>query len=302
MIIRLATMIIAGLNNYPSHMKSELKLPNSPMITARADTSIGECVRRMRDAHVGSVVVVSDDRHEDLLGMFTERDLLKNVELIHRGKFWDRAVRTVMTKTVRYVTSENLDDAARLMLKYKVRHIPVVQENGERRHVIGVFSMRDLFQNLMERYAHDLIKALLPVIPENTIGIPSELGVLTRDAALGKFLKDGFAATPNILIKRISPRYMQNQGAMISGLYHLRSLIFDIDNLKFDEWKSLLAKINADKSTPHVIVVYDPEMHPKDAVHLLTKLKDSKKFTVLSKPIDLGHLFRQISTLLTTAP
>lgn len=282
-------------------MKSELKLPNSPLITLRADTSIGECVRRMRDARVGAVIIVTDNRHEDLLGMFTERDLLKHVELIHRGQFWDRAVRTVMTKTVRYVTADNLDDAARLMLKYKIRHIPVVQENGERKHVIGVFSMRDLFQNLMERYSHDLVSALLPVIPVNHLGIPSKLGVLTRDAALGKFLKDGFSATPHILVKRISPRYMQHQAAMISGLYHLRSLIFDIDNLKFEEWKALLAKIHNDPATPHVIVVYDPEIHAQDAVQLLTTLKGSKKLTILSKPIDLGRLFGRITTLLQDA-
>ncbi|NUM89032.1 MAG: CBS domain-containing protein [Bdellovibrionales bacterium] len=278
-------------------MKTEHKFVSPRLLCVRADTSIGECVRIMRESNVGSVVIVSDNTREEVVGIFTERDLLRHIELIQRGRFWDKSVRTVMTKNVVTITADQIPDAARLMLKHRFRHLPVVAEINGTRKLVGVLSMRDLFKTLLERYSRDVLHAVMPVFPDNKLGVPAELGVLSKHAAVNKFLKDTFSATPHVLVRRISPRYLQNQAALISGIYRLKTLVFDIDNLKADRWGPILRQVNSDAATPHVIVLFDPALHDAKERLVLERLGASPKFTVMQKPIDLGALFRKMAEL-----
>ena len=131
-------------------------LPSAPVRFVRADVSIGECIRILRDHSIGALVVLSDDVEENLVGIFTERDLVKNIELVQRGAFWDAPVRTVMTTTLRTITVADLNDAPKIMAKYNIRHLPLVEKKGDRTRVVGVFSMRDIFRVVMENFHYDL--------------------------------------------------------------------------------------------------------------------------------------------------
>lgn len=281
-----------------SYVKPENKFTKSPLLMARADTSIGECIRIMRENNVGAVIIVTDNAREEVAGIFTERDLLKQIELIQRGRFWDKSIRTVMTKNVTCITAEEIPEAGRIMLKHRFRHLPVVAEVNGAKKLVGVISMRDLFRSMMEEHARDLLRAVLPKFPDNKLGIPTELGVLSKNAAINKFIKDTFSGTPHVVVRRISPRYLQNQATLISGLYRLKSLVFDIDNTRVDHWGPILRQVNSDTAVPHVIILFDPSLHDSRERQLLEKLSGSKKFTVMQKPIDLGVLFKKMGELL----
>ena len=56
--------------------------PQARVWSVRADLPIAECVRVLRDRSVGALVVLSDNVFEEIVGIFTERDLVKNIELI----------------------------------------------------------------------------------------------------------------------------------------------------------------------------------------------------------------------------
>ena len=59
----------------------------SPAIVVPADMTIGDAVRKMRDNKVGSLLVVREIKPHDLVGVFTERDLLNKIDEIQHGGY-----------------------------------------------------------------------------------------------------------------------------------------------------------------------------------------------------------------------
>lgn len=103
------------------------------------DDSVLEAVRRMNIASVGSLVVVDND---ELLGIFTERDVL--VRLVEQRR--DPAttpVREVMTEDPLCVGPDtSIEDTMILMTENHCRHVPVVAD-GE---LHGLVSIGDLIR------------------------------------------------------------------------------------------------------------------------------------------------------------
>jgi CBS domain-containing protein len=104
-------------------------------VTDRSDESIGQAARRMWEQQTGSILLIDG---EQLLGILTERDVLKAVA---EGVDLDSPVAMIMTtELVTVDPSTSLRDAARLMADRWIRHLPVL--DGGR--LVGVVSQRDL--------------------------------------------------------------------------------------------------------------------------------------------------------------
>jgi CBS domain-containing protein len=105
-------------------------------VTDRADDTLAEAARRMWEQQTGSLLVMDG---EELLGIITERDVLKAVAT---GTALEEVpISEVMTKDV--VTAHpgtSLREAAAVMTEKWIRHLPVV----ERGQVVGILSQRDL--------------------------------------------------------------------------------------------------------------------------------------------------------------
>lgn len=101
-----------------------------------ADDTLAEAASRMREQQTGSLLVMEGDR---LIGIFTERDLLKAVARGQDPKLTQ--LKDVMTTEVVTISPDaKLRDAASLMASKWIRHLPVI--DGGR--VVGVISQRDL--------------------------------------------------------------------------------------------------------------------------------------------------------------
>lgn len=101
----------------------------------RPDDSIEEAARKMWGQQTGSLLVLDG---EDLVGIITERDVLKAVAT---GSPLDTPISAVMTKDVITVEpSTSLREAAAIMTQRWIRHLPVL-EGGR---LVGVVSQRDL--------------------------------------------------------------------------------------------------------------------------------------------------------------
>jgi CBS domain-containing protein len=110
------------------------------------DESLADAAARMRDHGVGSLAVLDG---EDLVGILTERDLLWAMADGAAAQL--SRVSTYMSSPAVVVTPDtDVVEAGRLMVKWDVRHLPVVAA-GELR---GMLSARDLL--VAEEWAHAL--------------------------------------------------------------------------------------------------------------------------------------------------
>jgi CBS domain-containing protein len=100
------------------------------------DDTLAEAAGKMWKQQTGSLLVVEG---EDLVGIITERDILKAVAI---GTPLDRArISEAMTKDpITVGPGTSLREAAKTMADRWIRHLPVV-DNGK---LVGVLSQRDL--------------------------------------------------------------------------------------------------------------------------------------------------------------
>jgi CBS domain-containing protein len=123
--------------------KGTLDAP-STVLTAAPSDSVYDCIGRMVEQEIGSLVVVEND---EIAGIFTERDYMRKVELEGR-RSQETPVRVVMTENVETVTPDrSLDDCVDLMQSLRCRHLPVVDAEGR---LSDMISMRDCMQQLTE--------------------------------------------------------------------------------------------------------------------------------------------------------
>lgn len=102
------------------------------------DISVKEAARIMSDKNIGSLVVVDGN---DVLGIVTEKDIVANADTL------TRKIYSIMAKNVVTIhPEENLDNAALLMAKNKIKRLPVV----EKQKLVGLISATDLLAHADE--------------------------------------------------------------------------------------------------------------------------------------------------------
>lgn len=123
-------------------MKTGIKVTDAmtkrPSIT-EPDTSVYDCAQQMLNEHVGSLLIVKDKK---LLGIVTERDLLKRV-LAKDVDIKNTKVKSIMTKDVTTISpNTDLYDAILFMSRYNTRRLPVLNENK----VVGLITHKDILK------------------------------------------------------------------------------------------------------------------------------------------------------------
>lgn len=108
------------------------------LVALPANATVRDAARRMKAAHVASVVIVTAE-DDSIEGIFTERDLTDRV--VADGLDPDTTpLSVVMTPCpITIGPDTSVRDALRQMAGNGLRHLPIVQGD----HVVGVVSMRD---------------------------------------------------------------------------------------------------------------------------------------------------------------
>ena len=116
------------------------------LVTAKPSETVADAARKMREYNVGSVLIV--DEQGKLLGIFTERDLVK---VVASNKPLSTKLEEVMTKgdLVTASPDDPLPLIAHKMVEHNVRHIPVVDDQGR---VIGIISIRKLLKYILSSH------------------------------------------------------------------------------------------------------------------------------------------------------
>ncbi len=111
--------------------------------TVEATKTLADCVKSMRDADIGCMVVVGKDQTP--VGIFTERDLVNKIA--EKGHaVLSQQMAQVMNKPLTIISPvATIWDAVTLMGRANIRRLPVV-ENG---HLVGILTERDVFRLIL---------------------------------------------------------------------------------------------------------------------------------------------------------
>lgn len=109
---------------------------NRNVIATKPDTSIRKAAEIMTQRHIGSLIVLEDEK---IAGIITETNVLHAVA---EKKDPDAtAVADVMTKDVITIgPSKKIEDAVELMIKYRIKKLPVVDNEK----LVGVVTASDI--------------------------------------------------------------------------------------------------------------------------------------------------------------
>ena len=106
------------------------------------ETTVFDATRLMNAEHIGALLVVqTSPAGDELVGIFTERDVLRRVVAAGRQSDFT-SVGAVMTRDIITCSIDTqLEEIAELMRVERIRHLPVLEGN---QHIAGLISIGDL--------------------------------------------------------------------------------------------------------------------------------------------------------------
>jgi CBS domain-containing protein len=119
-----------------------------------ADRSVAYAAKMLKEEDVGIAPIVEQGK---LVGVLTDRDIV--VRIVAEGKDPDSVpVRDVASENVVTVDPrQDLDEALRLMARYQVRRLPVVEEDGR---LVGVVAQADVAGEAKPKQTGELVEEI----------------------------------------------------------------------------------------------------------------------------------------------
>jgi CBS domain-containing protein len=127
---------------------------NRRTIVAKGGETISDIAQRMRDEHVGSVVVVEHlpGSHAVPVGVLTDRDIVVRVLAATDRHLHSFRVRDIMTeKLIKARDDEDLFEVLKRMRSFGIRRIPIV-DRSER--LQGIITLDDIVDFLHEQISN----------------------------------------------------------------------------------------------------------------------------------------------------
>ena len=129
-----------------------LAVKGPDVIVASSSTTVLEAAKLMSEANVGSVVVREEGQ---VLGIFTERDLLRRV-VAHKKDPSQIQLQEVMSSPVKICRlNDDIRDCAEELTRTHIRHLAVIEDGA----LVGLISFRDV----LTTQVHDTERRTEPV-------------------------------------------------------------------------------------------------------------------------------------------
>jgi CBS domain-containing protein len=118
-------------------------------LSVAPDLTVAAAAAVLIQNQVGSVLVMDGGR---LVGIFTERDILRRVVGERRDPATTRVADVMTRDLVVMRPSSSVMDAMRVIAEKRIRHIPVVDQGK----LIGIVSIGDVVKAQLEQYAGEV--------------------------------------------------------------------------------------------------------------------------------------------------
>jgi len=114
-------------------------------------TSVMYAINKMIEANAGAVLVGSDTK--PLIGIVTERDVMTKVTAKKLDPSTTPLGQIMTADPVTIGENASIDEAINIMSEYRIRHLPVLNEDGE---ISGMISLRHLLHDRIQDLTEEL--------------------------------------------------------------------------------------------------------------------------------------------------
>ena len=111
--------------------------------SVEASQTVLDALKVMAEAHIGAILVTEDSH---IIGIYTERDYLYKGEIEGRTAKDTKLKDVMVSKMITVTNDTTIEQCMGLMKQYRIRHLPVV----ENEKLVGLVSMRDVMVAAIE--------------------------------------------------------------------------------------------------------------------------------------------------------
>lgn len=130
------------------------------VVTISADAPVVEAARKMKDANIGSVVVLDKNA---VAGIVTDRKIVTSVIAENRDPGKEKIGNITSKKLITCSEDSDVHEALLTMGKNKIRRCPVI---NERKELVGVVSIADIARDMK-----GCVDALFDDISKSAVGM-----------------------------------------------------------------------------------------------------------------------------------
>ena len=105
--------------------------------------SVYDAISLMAQVNIGAVLV---KEHENIAGIFTERDYLQKIALESRSSRETRVREVMSSPVISAAPNDSIESCLETMTHCRCRHLPIVAEGN----LLGIVSIGDLVKQLLE--------------------------------------------------------------------------------------------------------------------------------------------------------
>lgn len=252
--------------------------------------TVGDTLSGMVAADVGSVLVLSDDQ---VVGIVTERDVLKHWKDLSNPNFSKQPITKIMTAPVFCLLSHEIHRAATVMLERKIRHIPIL---GSEKKLIGIMSIRDVLRNYHLYSRPKAIAPSLNPLAPNATGKKRALHLLAPTLGLDKILSDLFGQHFEFRVWDDAQMFLNSSEFKELGN---APLFLDIDKMPKNTLQDLLRIILSNIATkqPRLFVFLSLHAHGETEVEALREISKKVNWHVYARPVSIAALINDLAEL-----
>ncbi len=127
-----------------SNVREILKTKGTAVWSVDPAAKVGDTIKMMAEKNVGAVLVLDGKK---IMGIFSERDFIRNAAKTNLCTTQEALVKDMMTSRILFVgPSQTTEECMSLMTAKRIRHLPVI-ENEE---LVGLISIGDVVNKIIQ--------------------------------------------------------------------------------------------------------------------------------------------------------
>lgn len=127
------------------------RLISSTTLFIPSDSSIDQSLKLMINCKVSSALICDDSGK--VVGIITERDILRKISLLDVDRKLGRKINTIMARPVEFAFLSTVDeDVQRMHREKSMRHFPVLRRKGAatKSNVVGMITVTDIARKYLD--------------------------------------------------------------------------------------------------------------------------------------------------------